>query len=209
MLDGLRQAIDIAPFGELADPRILAELAAAAEERGWDGFFLWDHVVYRAPVRAVADPWVALAAIACATSRVRIGPMVTPLSRRRVHKLARETVTLDLLSSGRLTLGVGLGSARNGELEPFGEVADPRERAVLLDRGLAELTGYWAGGSSRCRCSSQESRSGSLRSGPTGARYAGRCNGTACSPPDCQIRPRWPSWPARSASPVRPASRST
>ena len=69
MLDGLRQAIDIPPFGELADPRILAELAAAAEERGWDGFFIWDHVVYRAPVRAVADPWVALAAIACATSR--------------------------------------------------------------------------------------------------------------------------------------------
>jgi alkanesulfonate monooxygenase SsuD/methylene tetrahydromethanopterin reductase-like flavin-dependent oxidoreductase (luciferase family) len=101
--------------------------------------------VYRAPVRAVADPWVTLAAIACATSRLRIGPMVTPLSRRRVHKLARETVTLDLLSSGRLTLGVGLGSARNGEFEPFGEVADPRERAVLLDRGLAELTGYWSG----------------------------------------------------------------
>jgi alkanesulfonate monooxygenase SsuD/methylene tetrahydromethanopterin reductase-like flavin-dependent oxidoreductase (luciferase family) len=143
--DGLKQAIDVPPFGELADPRILADLAAAAEDRGWDGFFIWDHIVYRAPVRAVADPWVALAAIACATSRLRIGPMVSPLSRRRVHKLARETVTLDLLSSGRLTLGVGLGSARNGELEPFGEVADPRERAQLLDNGLAQLTRYWAG----------------------------------------------------------------
>ncbi len=71
--------------------------------------------------------------------------MVTPLSRRRVHKVARETVTLDLLSSGRLTLGVGLGSARNGELEPFGEVADPRERARLLDQGLGDLVKYWAG----------------------------------------------------------------
>ncbi len=142
---GLMQAIDVPPFGELADPRVLAGLAAAAEERGWDGFFVWDHVVYRSPVRAVADPWVALAAVACATSRLRIGPMVTPLSRRRVHKLARETVTLDLLSSGRLTLGVGLGSARNGELEPFGEVADPRERALLLDQGLADLSRYWAG----------------------------------------------------------------
>src|SRR5271154_2859766 len=131
-----RRAVYVAPLGELADPRVLAELAVAAEERGWDGFFVWDHIVYRAPVRAVADPWVALAAVACATSRVRIGPMVTPVPRRRVQKLARETVTLDLLSSGRLTFGVGLGSARNNELEPFGEVVDPRERARLLDQGL-------------------------------------------------------------------------
>jgi alkanesulfonate monooxygenase SsuD/methylene tetrahydromethanopterin reductase-like flavin-dependent oxidoreductase (luciferase family) len=141
----VKHAIDVAPFGELADPRVLAELAVAAEESGWDGFFVWDHIVHRSPAKAVADPWVALAAVACATSRVRIGPMVTPLSRRRVQKLARETVTLDLLSAGRLTLGVGLGSARNGEFEPFGEVADPRERAVLLDRGLGDLTRYWAG----------------------------------------------------------------
>jgi alkanesulfonate monooxygenase SsuD/methylene tetrahydromethanopterin reductase-like flavin-dependent oxidoreductase (luciferase family) len=141
----VKHAIDVPPFGELADPRVLAELAAAAEQRGWDGFFVWDHIVYRAPVRAVADPWVALAAVACATSRLRIGPLITPLSRRRVHKVARETVTLDLLSSGRLTLGVGLGSARNGELEPFGEVADPRERARLLDQGLDDLARYWGG----------------------------------------------------------------
>ncbi|MGH3297645.1 MAG: LLM class flavin-dependent oxidoreductase, partial [Trebonia sp.] len=133
------------PFGELADPRVLAELAVAAEESGWDGFFVWDHIVHRSPARAIADPWVALAAVACATSRLRIGPMVTPLSRRRVQKLARETVTLDVLSAGRLTLGVGLGSARNGEFEPFGEVADPRERALLLDQGLDDLTRYWAG----------------------------------------------------------------
>ena len=72
--------------------------------------------------------------------------MVTPLSRRRVHKLARETVTLDLLSSGRLILGVGLGSARNGELEPFGEVAGSARAGRLLDQGLAELVRYWAGG---------------------------------------------------------------
>ena len=71
--------------------------------------------------------------------------MVTPLSRRRVHKVARETVTLDRLSAGRLILGVGLGSPRNGEFEPFGEVADPRQRAGLLDQGLDDLTRYWAG----------------------------------------------------------------
>ena len=135
-LGQVKRAVYVPPFGELADPRVLAELASAAEERGWDGFFVWDHILHRSPVRAIADPWVALAAIACATSTLRIGPMVTPLSRRRVQKLARETVTLDILSSGRLTLGVGLGSDRNGELEPFGEVTNPRERARLLDNGL-------------------------------------------------------------------------
>ena len=141
----MKHAIDVPPFGELADPRALADLAVAAQERGWDGFFVWDHIVHRSPAREIADPWVALAAVACATSRLRIGPMVTPLSRRRVQKVARETVTLDRLSGGRLTFGVGLGSARNGEFEPFGEVADPRERARLLDQGLEDLVKYWAG----------------------------------------------------------------
>ena len=141
----MKRAIDIAPFGELADPRVVAELASAAEEHGWDGFFVWDHILHRSPAKAIADPWIALAVIACATSTLRIGPMVTPLSRRRVQKLARETVTLDVLSSGRLTLGVGLGSARNGEFEPFGEVTDPRERAGLLDNGLKDLARYWSG----------------------------------------------------------------
>src|SRR3954452_6121752 len=140
-----RRGIFVAPFDELSEPALVAELAARAEARGWEGFFVWDHVAYRAPVRAVADPWVALAAIACATEQLRLGPMVTPLSRRRVHKVARETVTLDLLSSGRLTLGVGLGVERNDELEPFGEVVDARERARLLDRGLLSLTALWAG----------------------------------------------------------------
>ena len=140
-----KRGIFLAPFDELVDPGTLAELARRAEQRGWDGFFLWDHIKYRPPVRAVADPWIALAAIACATDRLRIGPLVTPLSRRRVQKVARETVTLDHLSRGRLTLGVGLGSDRNDELEPFGEVVDPRERARLLDQGLERLGTFWAG----------------------------------------------------------------
>jgi alkanesulfonate monooxygenase SsuD/methylene tetrahydromethanopterin reductase-like flavin-dependent oxidoreductase (luciferase family) len=140
-----RRGIFVAPFDELADPNMLAELAASAEAHGWDGFFIWDHVRYRAPVRAVADPWVALAAVAAATDRIRLGPLVTPLARRRVQKLARETVTLDHLSRGRLVLGVGLGSDRNGEFGPLGEVVDRRERARLLDEGLARLASYWEG----------------------------------------------------------------
>jgi alkanesulfonate monooxygenase SsuD/methylene tetrahydromethanopterin reductase-like flavin-dependent oxidoreductase (luciferase family) len=140
-----RRGIYVAPFDELVDPSIMAELARGAEQHGWEGLFLWDHVNYRAPVRAVADVWITLAAIASATERLRIGPMVTPLSRRRIQKVARETVTLDHLSGGRLTFGVGLGSARNGELEPFGEVVNPRERARLLDQGLERLVAFWAG----------------------------------------------------------------
>jgi alkanesulfonate monooxygenase SsuD/methylene tetrahydromethanopterin reductase-like flavin-dependent oxidoreductase (luciferase family) len=140
-----KRGIYVAPFDELSDPRRLAELAASAEERGWDGFFVWDHVAYRAPTKAVADPWVALSACASATERIRLGPLVTPLSRRRVQKVARETATLDRLSDGRLVLGVGLGSERNGELEPFGEVVDPRERARLLDSGLERLASLWDG----------------------------------------------------------------
>ncbi len=124
---------------------MLLNLAVRAEERGWDGLFLWDHIVWRAPVRAVADPWVVLSAIATRTERLRLGPMVTPLSRRRVQKLARETVTLDHLSGGRLTLGVGLGASNPAEVEPFGDVLDPRERARLLDEGLARLAELWAG----------------------------------------------------------------
>ena len=140
-----KRGLFLAPFDELVDPNAMCELACRAEQRGWDGFFLWDHVNYRAPVRAVADPWVVLGAIGRSTERIRIGPMVTPLSRRRVQKVARESVTLDLLSRGRLTLGVGLGSDRNGELEPFGEEVDPRRRAELLDRGLETLASLWAG----------------------------------------------------------------
>jgi alkanesulfonate monooxygenase SsuD/methylene tetrahydromethanopterin reductase-like flavin-dependent oxidoreductase (luciferase family) len=140
-----RRGLFVAPFDELYEPRLLADLAVHAEERGWDGFFVWDHIRYSAPARAVADPWIALAAVAYATERLVLGPLVTPLSRRRVHKLARETVTLDHLSRGRLVLGAGLGSDRHGELEPFGEVEDPRERARLLDAGLRRLVAYWGG----------------------------------------------------------------
>jgi alkanesulfonate monooxygenase SsuD/methylene tetrahydromethanopterin reductase-like flavin-dependent oxidoreductase (luciferase family) len=141
----MKRGIFIAPFDELVEPRVVADLAASAEAHGWDGVFVWDHIAYRAPVRAVADPWIVLSAIACATRTLRIGPMVTPLARRRVQKLARETVTLDHLSGGRLTLGVGLGSDNSGELSPFGEETDPRARARLLDDGLERLSAMWAG----------------------------------------------------------------
>jgi alkanesulfonate monooxygenase SsuD/methylene tetrahydromethanopterin reductase-like flavin-dependent oxidoreductase (luciferase family) len=142
-----RHGLFIAPFDELADARLVAELAAEAEAAGWDGVFVWDHVAYRAPVRALADPWVTLAAVAAATERVTIGTLVTPVARRRPHQLARETVTLDRLSGGRLVLGVGLGSDKTGEFAPerFDEEGDAKARAKLLDDGIERLTAYWDG----------------------------------------------------------------
>jgi alkanesulfonate monooxygenase SsuD/methylene tetrahydromethanopterin reductase-like flavin-dependent oxidoreductase (luciferase family) len=141
----VRRGLYLAPFDELAEPAVLVAVAEQAEEHGWDGLFLWDHVAYQPPVSALADPWVVLAAVAARTERLRLGPLVTPLVRRRVEKLARETVTLDRLSGGRLVLGVGLGSTVSGELERFGEVVDARERARRLDDGLRRLTGFWSG----------------------------------------------------------------
>ena len=136
-------AVFLPIFDECSDPAAVAGLAALAEERGWDGFFVWDHVGYRPPVEAIADPWVTLAAVACATERLRIGPMVTPLPRRRPVKLARETATLDLLSAGRLTLGVGI--ANGEELPQTGEELDARVRGRMLDEGLEVLAAAWSG----------------------------------------------------------------
>lgn len=132
-------------FGELADPIAVARLAARAEEAGWDGFYVWDHIAYR-EVDDVADPWVTLAAVACATEGLRLGPLVTPLPRRRPLKVAREVATLDLLSRGRVTLGVGIAGDRSRELSGTGEEPDAKVRGAMLDEGLDVLTAAWAPG---------------------------------------------------------------
>src|SRR3954451_13607072 len=77
------------PLFDVADPLVVARLAAEAEEVGWSGFFVWDKLTSPAPVERVADPWIALAAAAMATDSLRLGPMVTPVARRRPEKLAR------------------------------------------------------------------------------------------------------------------------
>jgi alkanesulfonate monooxygenase SsuD/methylene tetrahydromethanopterin reductase-like flavin-dependent oxidoreductase (luciferase family) len=142
----VRSGLFVPLFDELADPVIVAGLAAEAEEAGWHGFFVWDHVRWQEPVLAVADPWITLAAIATATERIRLGPLVTPLARRRPVKVARETATLDHLSRGRLTMGVGLGSDRYGsEFSLTGEEVDDRRRAEMLDESLEILTAARSG----------------------------------------------------------------
>jgi probable F420-dependent oxidoreductase len=153
----VRHAIFAPNFGPFGDPRALVELGRSAEQAGWDGLFLWDHIQWdgsdadpdpasgRDTATPLVDPWVALGAVAATTERLRLGTMITPLARRRPWKLARETVTLDRLSGGRVNLGVGLGFPPRTEFETFGEVGDPRERAVALDEGLAVLDGLWSG----------------------------------------------------------------
>lgn len=142
----MKYGLDFPPFGGLADPREAVAVAVAAEAAGWDGVFLWDHIQYRAPVTDAADPWMALAGIAQATERVHVGPMVTPLPRRRPSVVARQATALDQLSDGRLVLGVGLGLDSSGrELSAFGEELDDRTRAEMLDEGLTVLDALWSG----------------------------------------------------------------
>ena len=131
-------------FGDYGHPNKLAVLAHEAEESGWDGFFIWDHIQVNWPA-PVADTTVALAAIALATRRMRIGPIVTPLFRRNPAKLARETVSLDHLSAGRMVLGAGLGGDWFGEISTFAGPQEARVRAAMLDEALAIVTGLWSG----------------------------------------------------------------
>src|SRR5918997_6597470 len=142
----MRSGLFLPRFGELADPAVVARLSAEAVEAGWHGVFVWDNLRFEEPVVDVADPWITLAAMATATRRIRLGPMVTPLARRRPVKVARETATLDRLSGGRLTLGVGLGSDEFGqEYSITGEELDARRRARMLDESLEILTAAWSG----------------------------------------------------------------
>jgi alkanesulfonate monooxygenase SsuD/methylene tetrahydromethanopterin reductase-like flavin-dependent oxidoreductase (luciferase family) len=135
--------ISIPAFADFSDPRILAELARDAENAGWEGFFVWDAMFFDPTFHPMADPWVALAAVAMTTQRMRIGTLVTPIARRRPWKLARETVSVDRLSNGRLILGVGLGDPAQWDFGFFDEVTDPKTRARKLDEGLDILTGLW------------------------------------------------------------------
>jgi len=119
------------------DARTAAEFAHETEAAGWDGFFVWE------PVWGI-DAWVSLTAAAMRTERIRLGTMLTPVSRMRPWELASKTATLDNLSNGRVILSVGLGATDTG-FEAFGEITDRKTRVELLDEGLDILTGLWRG----------------------------------------------------------------
>ncbi len=139
----MRYGLSIPNVGPATD---LVRMATAADASGWDGVFLWDHLHLQRDLRLdIVDPWVMLGAFAQATVRVRLGALVTPLARRRPWKVAKEVVTLDHLSGGRAVVGVGLGEPPDDDFAAFGDPSDARQRAALLDDGLAVLAGLLTG----------------------------------------------------------------
>jgi alkanesulfonate monooxygenase SsuD/methylene tetrahydromethanopterin reductase-like flavin-dependent oxidoreductase (luciferase family) len=141
-------SINIPNFGDFADPETVAKVAVAAEEAGWDGLFVWDHVVHDKAKRRgqpFGDPWMLLTAAALATSRLRLGTLVTPVARRRPEQLARQVATLDAVTGGRAIFGAGLGGPIDDEFGSFGDTTDPRVLAERLDEGLELLRRYWSG----------------------------------------------------------------
>ena len=131
----MRYCLSVPPF---TDPAVVLGWARAAEANGWDGFFLWDHLSWDGRVE-VHDPWTLLGAIAVQTSRVRIGTMVTPVSRRRPQVLAKHLMTLDHLSGGRVTFGVGLGDPPDLDFSDFGDEPSYVVRGAITDEALTVL----------------------------------------------------------------------
>lgn len=142
----MKHAIGVVPAGEV-DVHALAELGQLAEQAGWDGFFIEDYLTHWAgPDIPTVDPWIGLAAVAMRTNTIRLALMVTPLARRRPWKVAREAVTLDHLSGGRLILGVGLGGVPDPmNFDRFHEVTALRQRGEMLDEAIEIITGLWSG----------------------------------------------------------------
>ncbi|HSO96600.1 MAG TPA: LLM class flavin-dependent oxidoreductase [Acidimicrobiia bacterium] len=142
----MRFGLHVPQLGTLGDPTALVDVARRAEAAGWDGCFVWDHLMHAGDPPA-CDPWVTLGAMAASTERLRLGPMVTPLPRRRPWKVAREAATLDRLSGGRSVLGVGIGTDAYREFTAFSEAATTdASRAALLDEGLDVVAALWGGG---------------------------------------------------------------
>ncbi|MGE5262369.1 MAG: LLM class flavin-dependent oxidoreductase [Acidobacteriota bacterium] len=146
----MHYGLNFANGGPFGDAQTLGELARLAEDSGWDGVFLEDYLIWQGHQDVpTCDPWIALAAMALNTNHIRLGTMVTALARRRPWKVARETVTLDHLSNGRLILGVGLGDTSVFIKDPsflaFEEARSTQQRAKMLDEALDILVGLWSG----------------------------------------------------------------
>jgi alkanesulfonate monooxygenase SsuD/methylene tetrahydromethanopterin reductase-like flavin-dependent oxidoreductase (luciferase family) len=134
-VNDLRYAIDIAPLGTLSDPRAILRLARAAEDSGWDGLSMWDSLGLSMGTSA-ADLFVTLAAIAAATSRLKLITSIVAVARRRPQLVIQAAASLDLLSEGRLILGLGAGEDQP-DFEAFGETHERKARLARMDEGIA------------------------------------------------------------------------
>lgn len=136
----MHYGIEVVPFGQFGDPKVVMEFARAAEKAGWEGIWVWDHILFP---YGVGDPWVILSAVASSTKKLKIITGISPLPRYHIHVLARILTSLDILSRGRVIFGTGLGI--DSEFAQFGEPGDPKIRAAMLDEGLELLVELWSG----------------------------------------------------------------
>jgi alkanesulfonate monooxygenase SsuD/methylene tetrahydromethanopterin reductase-like flavin-dependent oxidoreductase (luciferase family) len=121
-------------------------LADAAEAAGLDGLFRSDHYrsILRGEPTGSLDAWATLAALAVTTTRIRLGTLVSPVTFRAAPVLAKNAVTVDHISGGRIELGIGAGWYQ-AEHETYGFPFPPtRERFDELERQLAEIDRQWA-----------------------------------------------------------------
>jgi alkanesulfonate monooxygenase SsuD/methylene tetrahydromethanopterin reductase-like flavin-dependent oxidoreductase (luciferase family) len=144
----MNHAIGVPNVGPFGDVEVLVDLATRTEAAGWDGWFVWDHLLYHHVDWPVVDPWVAVSAAATLTRHVRLGVLVAAVARYRPWQLAKTAATIDRLSRGRLVFGAGLGSM-DAEYEAFGENSEARVRADRLDEGLALIQRFWRGDAMR------------------------------------------------------------
>lgn len=183
----MRTGISIPPF---TDAATVVDMAVDAEEAGWEGVFVWDHMQWDPQLGLdVHDPWVLLGAMAARTEAVRLGTLVTPLARRRPWVVAKHVTTLDHVSQGRAALGVGLGEPSGADFGAFGDPDTRRQRAVLVDEALPLLDGL-------------------LRGGPV-SHHGDRYDVEAELRPRPVQRPRPPIWVAAIAPYDRPLARAT
>lgn len=124
------------------------ELGVAAEEAGWDGVFLADHLIdpyADGPDEhhAIVDPWITMAGIAARTNNLTLGTWISPVPRRQPWQLARNLATLDQLSDGRVLLGAGIGSPE--DYTRFGQAYDHQMLGQKYDEALEVITGLWRG----------------------------------------------------------------
>jgi len=121
------------------------EVARLAEDLGYDHLWVYDHVetVPRREPTHVFEAFTTLAALAQHTRRVRLGQLVTCSSYRNAGLLAKEAAGLDVVSGGRLILGLGAGWYRH-EYEAYGyPFLEPRERLRVLDETVQVIKRLW------------------------------------------------------------------